>query len=58
MNPTFLNSIQFNMTYSNNIQHTLQFKTMRTCNTRNVVLREYTSRIHNSCGYNHNIRNL
>ena len=30
-------SIQFNMIYSNNIQQTIQFKTIQTCYTRNVV---------------------
>ena len=61
-----LSTIQFNMIYSNNIQQTLQFKTIQTCYTHNVDWREYTRSEklvvvcipeHTICGHNHNNNN-
>ena len=54
--------IQFNISYSNNIQQTLQLKTMSTCLHMMLFERIHknvkTVISHNYCGYNHNNKSL
>ena len=59
---------QFTIIYSNNIQQTLQLKTMSTCCTHYVIHKNVKTVInmypqtgpakHNSCGHNHNNKSL